>query len=198
MRFLGNKTKLLKKIEYVIEDNNIDGNVFCDLFAGSSSVGDFFKGKYKIIANDYLYCLSVIAKGKLMFETIPKFENFREEFGIDPFEYLNTKDFKYSHQYFIASNYSPLGGRQFFTEKNAIKIDGIEISEDEYLRRVKITDESDFDYCDEFLELFDCLGIDSPDEEDLANIDNFVERVSIAYLNFIDFMDFERVDQYVC
>ena len=80
----------------------------------------------------------------------------------------------------------------------AIKIDGIEISEDEYLRRVKITDESDFDYCDEFLELFDCLGIDSPDEEDLANIDNFVERVSIAYLNFIDFMDFERVDQYVC
>lgn len=80
----------------------------------------------------------------------------------------------------------------------AIKIDGIEISEDEYLRRVEITDELDFDYCDEFLELFDCLGIDSPDEEDLADIDSFVERVSIAYLNFIDFMDFEMVDQYVC
>ena len=44
----------------------------------------------------------------------------------------------------------------------------------------------------------DCLGIDSPDEEDLADIDRFVERVSIAYLNFIDFMDFEMVDQYVC
>ena len=80
----------------------------------------------------------------------------------------------------------------------AIFIDGIEVSEDEYLKRIEITDEADWDYCDEFLELFDCLGIDSPDEEDLADIDGFVERVSIAYLNFIDFMDFEMVDQYVC
>ena len=80
----------------------------------------------------------------------------------------------------------------------AIFIDGIEVSEDEYLKRIEITDESDWDYCDEFLELFDCLGLEPPDEEDLASIDGFVERVSIAYLNFLDFMDFERVDQYVC
>ena len=80
----------------------------------------------------------------------------------------------------------------------AIFIDGVEVSEDEYLKRIEITDEMDWDYCDEFLELFDCLGLEPPDEEDLVNIDSFVERVSIAYLNFIDFMDFERVDQYVC
>ena len=80
----------------------------------------------------------------------------------------------------------------------AIFIDGVEVSEDEYLQRIEITDEVDWDYCDEFLELFDCLGVDLPDEEDLASIDAFVGKVSIAYLNFLDFMDFERVAQYVC
>lgn len=77
-----------------------------------------------------------------------------------------------------------------------IRIDGIEVSEDEYMQRIELVDEGS--YCDEFLELFDCLGIDPLDEEDMADIDDFVEKVSIAYLNFINFMDLERVDQYVC
>ena len=49
MRFLGNKTRLLEKIEQVVKDNDLDGEVFCDLFSGSSSVGDYFKDRFKII-----------------------------------------------------------------------------------------------------------------------------------------------------
>ena len=71
MRFLGNKTRLLEKIEYVINENNIQGEIFCDLFSGSSSVGDYFKDRFKIIANDYMHSLSVFAKGKLMFNDAP-------------------------------------------------------------------------------------------------------------------------------
>jgi len=78
-----------------------------------------------------------------------------------------------------------------------ILIDNIEVSEEEYLQRVMIV-ENDAEFCDEFLELFDCLGIDPHDEEDSEDIDDFVDRVSIAYLNFLDFMDIERLDQYVC
>ena len=55
MRYLGNKTKLLDFIEKVIIKYNIKGEVFADLFAGTGSVGDFFKNKYKIISNDFIY-----------------------------------------------------------------------------------------------------------------------------------------------
>jgi len=77
-----------------------------------------------------------------------------------------------------------------------ILIDNVEVSEEEYLQRVTIVENED-EFCDEFLELFDCLGID-PYGENISDIDDFVDRVSIAYLNFLDFMDLERIDQYIC
>ncbi len=131
MRFLGNKTRMLENINAVIEDNNISGSVFCDLFAGSGSVGDYFKSRFSIVANDYLSCLSIINKAKLENSQAPKFAVFCKEFGIDPFTYFNQKSYIADSQYFITNNYSPIGGRQFFTEDNAIKIDGIRIEIEE-------------------------------------------------------------------
>lgn len=55
MRYLGNKNRMIKKIEEFIEKNKIDGDSFCDLFSGSASVCDYFKDRYKIIANDILF-----------------------------------------------------------------------------------------------------------------------------------------------
>ena len=81
MRFLGNKTRLLENIQFVIDDNNIHGEVFCDLFAGSGSVGDCLKDKFKILSNDYLYSLSIINKAKLSNSTTPKFATFIGKFG---------------------------------------------------------------------------------------------------------------------
>jgi adenine-specific DNA-methyltransferase len=128
MRFLGNKTRMLANIRKVIIDNKIDGNIFCDLFAGSSCVGDYFKGEYKIISNEYLRSLSVISHAKLNNSATPQFKNFRKTYGAnDPFEFFNAKQYKADHQYFITNNYSPKGGRMFFTEENATKIDGIRI-----------------------------------------------------------------------
>lgn len=127
MRFLGNKTRLLEKIEHVVNDNNLEGEVFCDLFSGSSSVGDYFKDRFKIISNDYMHCLSVFARGKLSFSEVPQFREFIKKFGVSPFVYLNEKKYEYSKQYFVTKNYSPLGDRQFFTKENALKIDGIRI-----------------------------------------------------------------------
>ena len=127
MRFLGNKTRMLSNIQFVMDENNITGEVFCDLFAGSGSVGDFFKGKFKVISNDYLYSLSLINKAKLSNKTVPTFSKFMEKFGKNPFDYFNAKTYIADSQYFIANNYSPIGGRQFFSTENAVKIDGIRI-----------------------------------------------------------------------
>ncbi|WP_280512245.1 DNA adenine methylase [Carnobacterium mobile] len=66
MRFLGNKQQLLPFIEEVINKYNIEGETFADLFAGAGSVGDYFKGNYTILSNDYLYFSKVVNDAKLL------------------------------------------------------------------------------------------------------------------------------------
>lgn len=127
MRYLGNKTRMLENINSVILDNNITEGVFCDLFAGSGSVGDYFKEKFQIISNDFLHSLSIVNKAKLENKDIPAFKDFIKKYGVDPFAYFNNKIYISDSQFFITNNYSPKGKRQFFTEKNATKIDGIRI-----------------------------------------------------------------------
>lgn len=131
MRFLGNKTRMLENINSVIEQNNITGKTFCDLFSGSGSVGDYYKEKYNIISNDFLFCLSIISKAKLENKGMPNFNLFKKQFNTDPFSYFNNKTYVSDSQYFITNNYTPKGNRQFFTEENAIKIDGIRIEIEE-------------------------------------------------------------------
>lgn len=125
MRYLGNKTRMLSNIDYVLQDNQVQGHIFCDLFAGSGSVGDYFKGKYSIVANDFLFSMNIINRAKLENGHIPSFDMFRNIYHTDPFTYFNEKTYIMDSQYFIANNYSPLGSRQFFTSENAIKIDGV-------------------------------------------------------------------------
>lgn len=90
---------------------------FCDLFAGTSCVGDSFKGQYRIIANDFMnysYCFS---KAKLNFGSVPNFKGFLAKYGIDVFEWLNTR-IKDNYEYsFIYDNYTPAGGRMFLQNK---------------------------------------------------------------------------------
>lgn len=122
---------MLENINSVIEQNNITGKTFCDLFSGSGSVGDYYKEKYNIISNDFLFCLSIISKAKLENKGMPNFNLFKKQFNTDPFSYFNNKTYVSDSQYFITNNYTPKGNRQFFTEENAIKIDGIRIEIEE-------------------------------------------------------------------
>ena len=131
MRYLGNKTKLLDFIDRVIKKYNIEGETFADLFAGTGAVGDFFKGKYQIIANDYMYFSKVLNKAKILNNTYPTYQKFKEEYGITPFEWLNSKIYEPQDNYFIYQNYTPVGNRMYLTEKNAIKIDGIRLDIEE-------------------------------------------------------------------
>lgn len=143
MRYLGNKSKILPYIEDVIEKYQIEGKTFADIFAGTSSVGDYFKDKYEIISNDFMFYSYVLSKAKLSFGSIPKFTEFRKVYNVDIYEWLNKKEYLMNETFFVTKNYTPIGGRMFFTEDNGIKIDGIRqeiekiykdalISEEEY------------------------------------------------------------------
>lgn len=125
MRYLGSKVKLLSAIEEVIKENNIEGDTFADLFAGTGSVGDFFKDRYKIISNDSLYYSYVINRAKLNNTSIPKFQKFKKNYNQNVFDWLNNQEYIPDSSYFFYKNYTPIGGRMFFTESNGIKIDGI-------------------------------------------------------------------------
>lgn len=131
MRYLGNKTKLLEFIDGVIEKYNIDGEVFADLFAGTASVGDHMKNRYKVYANDFMYYSFVFSKAKLMNKDIPEFNLFKSKYGLDPFAWLNSRKYVPNDHYFIFNNYTPVADRGFFIEENAIKIDGIRIDIEE-------------------------------------------------------------------
>jgi len=143
MRFIGNKTRLLQEIDQFLKENSISGNVFCDIFAGSSSVGDYFKSRYKIISNDFLKFSTDIAKAKLWNSEIPTFNIFKGKYQIDPFIYFNKKIYKYEANFFITNNYSPKGSRQYFSSNNTIKIDGIRIEIEEFYKN-KIFNEHEY------------------------------------------------------
>lgn len=126
MRYLGSKVKLLSFIEETIKENNIDGETFADIFAGTGCVGDHFKDRYKIISNDFLYYSYVMNCAKLQNATTPEFKCFKTSVtDRDIFSWLNSLKFEPNDSYFFYRNYSPEGGRMFFTKENAIKIDGI-------------------------------------------------------------------------
>lgn len=125
MRYLGNKSKLLSFIDSVIEKYGITGDVFADVFAGTGSVGDYFKGRYRLIGNDYMYYSKVISGAKFLNQNKPEFGMFVEKYGIDPFTFYNDCEFLENDSFFVLHNLTPRAERMFFTESNALRIDGI-------------------------------------------------------------------------
>lgn len=132
MRYLGNKTRLLGHINQLIEDKNITGGVFADLFAGTGSVADHFKDRFEIITNDLLRYASLFSEAKVSFADVPKFTKFKKRFKVTPFEYWAAYDYSNEPDGFVTLNFSPKGNRRFFQEKNAIKIDTIRRQLDEF------------------------------------------------------------------
>lgn len=132
MNYIGSKLSILNYIDETIQDftkikeNNI---IFCDIFAGTSSVGKHFKKKgYNIISNDIQYYSYVNAKHYIENNEKITFKNLKNQGIEDVFEYLNNLKDKKG---FIYQNYTIKGTknqeyeRKYFTEENAIKIDSI-------------------------------------------------------------------------
>lgn len=132
MNYIGSKLSILNYIDNTIQDfakirkKNI---TFCDIFAGTSSVGKYFKNKgYNIISNDIEYYSYVNAKHYIENNENISFDKLKQSKIKDIFEYLNNINDKKG---FIYKNYTISGTknqeyeRKYFTEENALKIDSI-------------------------------------------------------------------------
>ena len=139
MNYIGSKRSVLNYIDNTIQeftkikDNNV---VFCDIFAGTSSVGRYFKNRgYHIISNDIEYYSYVNAKHYIENNKEISFEKLKKSGIQDVFVYLNGLKNKKG---FIYKNYTMEGTkgqeyeRQYFTENNAQKIDSVRIKIEEW------------------------------------------------------------------
>lgn len=170
MRYIGSKIKLLEIIRN--ELNNFaplpDGSVFCDLFAGTNVVSDFFQDKFKIISNDNLTFCYILGRGKLI-----KIDKKFKSLGFDPFEYFNSVDCKDYKSGYCYNNFAPsVSDRMYFSDENAKRIDFIRDTIEQWLCDKKISLE-EHDY------LLACLL------ESLSKVSN-VAGVYAAFLRIWD------------
>ncbi len=122
MRYIGSKTKLLPAIQELLQDKELASNGlrFCDLFAGTSIVGDYFQNTYCVIANDSLYAAYCLSRGKLCHPCT------FQQLGFNPFEYFNNADTANYLQGFCYNNFAPsVSGCMYFSDANARRIDYI-------------------------------------------------------------------------
>lgn len=125
MNYIGSKLKLLpflqQSIESTLKRHNtkpLENSIFCDMFAGSGAVGKAFKPKVKqIISNDKEYYSFVLNQNYIANHTLINRAN-------KLIEMLNNTPLKKGK---IFTHYALGGGsgRQYFSDENAMKIDGI-------------------------------------------------------------------------
>jgi len=172
MKYIGNKQRLLPFIDMVVTNEKLPSTgIFCDIFSGTTSVAQFYKKKgYRLITCDIMYYSYVFQYAYIKTNKFPAFstllhqekgiveikeklrENslFKEEKKINlnaVITYLNNIPGK---QGFIYTNYAPGGSfkgeyrRQYFSDDNAKKIDGIRDQIELWKKNIWITDEEYF------------------------------------------------------
>lgn len=130
MRYIGNKTQLLQNIEKVIRSHvPDDAKSFCDIFSGTASVARYFKKDFEIYSNDLLYFSYCLQRATIENDDIPTFDKLKEELNIDdPISYFNNMPTDQmeslpQEKRFFQNTYSPVGGRMYMTDSNALRID---------------------------------------------------------------------------
>ncbi len=74
MRYIGSKENLLGFIDSIVNAHCITGGTFCDLFAGTTTVGRHFKRRgFRVISNDLMEYSFVFGKAYLENNALPDF-----------------------------------------------------------------------------------------------------------------------------
>lgn len=116
IRYMGNKGKLLDSIIPEIERLTNEGDVVCDIMAGTNAVGYALKNRNRLVSNDIQYYSYIIANSMLSSYSIPNEKQMHEELDIN-IEY-NKKNKKYC---FFTDNYVDT----YFSEHQCLDIDSI-------------------------------------------------------------------------
>ena len=151
MRYIGSKNLLLEYINQTIYKNISESlQSFCDIFSGTSIVAKFFKENYQIISNDLLFFSFTLQHATIENNRKPKFKYLNKEGINDPLEFLNNTEvtsINLKNSAFVHDNYSPTSScdRQYFTNENALKIDFIRQTIEEW-KQEKLINSSEYYY----------------------------------------------------
>lgn len=158
MRFIGNKENLSEVIYLILTKKGIKGRSFVDFFAGTASVGRFFKKKgYEIFSSDMLYFSYCLQRAYIENNHNPSFVRLRDFIKMeDPFlcsspletvlNFLNTIN---PIEGFLYQNYAPGGTahldqpRMYLSDDNAKKIDAVR-NEIEYWQKKNYLTENEY------------------------------------------------------
>ena len=150
MRFIGGKTLLLPNILELIKNQAPMVNTVSDLFSGSGAVSRYLaENGYATYSNDLMYFSYVLLRGSICITTPITFRGL-DKLGIgDPIFWFNRISYDWlknnvSDNYFIYCNYSPYGDRRYFTEENALRIDYIRLTIEEWKEKELISDDEYF------------------------------------------------------
>lgn len=142
MRYIGCKLNLLPYIEHLVTETlGVREGVFCDLFAGTATVGAHFKKQgFQIISNDLLELSAAFQHALIANNTAPEFAGIIDTLGDVGDTNLFTSLSSYNQviawlnclpgkKGFIFNAYCPSGrnecGRQYLSDVNGQKIDAI-------------------------------------------------------------------------
>ena len=168
MNYIGSKYTLLPFLETVFRQvAEGDEKVFCDLFAGTGAVGRHFKGLgLRVIANDLQYYAYALNKAYLEINEPPDFKELRAHFAEQMAEYHSICSHPINEVLafindlsgvagFITENYSPAGGRLYYTEQNARKADAVRQAIEQWRAADLITEQEYFYVLCSLLEAID-------------------------------------------
>lgn len=128
MRYIGCKAKLLDDINEAIDKYCPDARTVCDIFSGTATVARNLKSRFEVTSNDFLYFSYVLQEATVENDSVPVFEKLRDAGYASPrvfFNEMETGEMESlpEERRLLQNNYSPKGGRQYFTEDNALRID---------------------------------------------------------------------------
>lgn len=151
MRFIGGKSLIFPNIMEMIETYTEGVRSTSDLFSGSGVVTRLFKrAGLSTYSNDLMYFSYVLLRGTTSISLPLKFEGLREIGISDPVRHLNgITDLKAdldddTKALFMYQHYSPRGGRMYFTESNARKIDLIRLTIERWRDKGYLSDDEYF------------------------------------------------------
>jgi adenine-specific DNA-methyltransferase len=135
MHYIGSKTKLIEFLKSEMKNvvgNDLSRMVFCDLFAGTGTVGRAFKNDVKrIISNDLEYYSYILNYAGIKNQQEPSvYQKYLDELGG-----LHGRD-----DGIIYNNYA-LGsgsGRNYFSDENAKRIDSMRMQIEEWYKGEEI------------------------------------------------------------
>ena len=132
MRYIGNKTKLLAFLTTKIRQLGIERGVAHDAFAGTAAVGRALKAEgWRVHSSDLMTYSYVMQRALVVASRTPRLEALARRL---------TSDVAGSDGFF-ARNFGPAGGRMYFTDDNARRIDGARTALHAWRRSGEIADD---------------------------------------------------------